>query len=155
MAPWGQLGGVPICGEGEAVVRAHPGRNGGEGTCLSAPPAPLPPSPPPRVSRLASEKRELEAQLGRAREEALAGRAARQEAESLRGLVRSLELELRQERGLGPRGSGRRSQDCRRLAKEVRGRRGGQGGRPGRRPGPRAGPPRSCPRPAARGGEGV
>ncbi|XP_070258191.1 centrosomal protein CCDC61 isoform X1 [Myotis yumanensis] len=72
-----------------------------------------------QVSRLASEKRELEAQLGRSREEALAGRAARQEAESLRGLVRSLELELRQERGLGPRGSGRRSQDCRRLAKEL------------------------------------
>ncbi|XP_054444458.1 centrosomal protein CCDC61 [Pteronotus mesoamericanus] len=72
-----------------------------------------------QVSRLASEKRELEAQLGRSREEALAGRAARQEAEALRGLVRSLELELRQERGLGYRGSGRRSQDCRRLAKEL------------------------------------
>uniref|UniRef100_A0A8C9K121 Centrosomal protein CCDC61 n=1 Tax=Panthera tigris altaica TaxID=74533 RepID=A0A8C9K121_PANTA len=50
-----------------------------------------------QVSRLASEKRELEAQLGRSREEALAGRAARQEAEALRGLVRGLELELRQE----------------------------------------------------------
>ncbi|KAM8962893.1 centrosomal protein CCDC61 isoform 6-T8 [Lycaon pictus] len=72
-----------------------------------------------RVSRLASEKRELEAQLGRTREEALAGRAARQEAEALRGLVRGLELELRQERGLGHRGVGRRSQDCRRLAKEL------------------------------------
>ncbi|XP_036914876.1 centrosomal protein CCDC61 [Sturnira hondurensis] len=72
-----------------------------------------------QVSRLASEKRELEAQLGRSREEALAGRAACQEAEALRGLVRSLELELRQERGLGYRGSGRRSQDCRRLAKEL------------------------------------
>ncbi|XP_035868963.1 coiled-coil domain-containing protein 61 isoform X1 [Phyllostomus discolor] len=72
-----------------------------------------------QVSRLASEKRELEAQLGRSREEALAGRAAREEAEALRGLVRSLELELRQERGLGYRGSGRRSQDCRRLAKEL------------------------------------
>ncbi|XP_029781674.1 coiled-coil domain-containing protein 61 isoform X4 [Suricata suricatta] len=72
-----------------------------------------------RVSRLASEKRELEAQLGRSREEALAGRAARQEAEALRGLVRGLELELRQERGLGHRGVGRRSQDCRRLAKEL------------------------------------
>ncbi|XP_036131775.1 coiled-coil domain-containing protein 61 [Molossus molossus] len=72
-----------------------------------------------QVSRLASEKRELEAQLARSREEALAGRAARQEVESLRGLVRSLELELRQERGLGHRGSGRRSQDCRRLAKEL------------------------------------
>ncbi|CAK6437223.1 unnamed protein product [Pipistrellus nathusii] len=72
-----------------------------------------------QVTRLAAEKRELEAQLGRSREEALAGRAARQEAESLRGLVRSLELELRQERGLGPRGAGRRSQDCRRLAKEL------------------------------------
>ncbi|XP_020950255.1 coiled-coil domain-containing protein 61 isoform X4 [Sus scrofa] len=72
-----------------------------------------------QVSRLASEKRELEAQLGRSREEALAGRAARQEIEALRGLVRSLELELRQERGLGHRGSGRRSQDCRRLAKEL------------------------------------
>lgn len=94
---------------------------GREGPCLSAPPATLLLlSPPLRVSRLASEKRELEAQLGRTREEALAGRAARQEAESLRGLVRSLELELRQERGLGHRGSGRRSQDCRRLAKEVR-----------------------------------
>uniref|UniRef100_I3M9V2 Centrosomal protein CCDC61 n=1 Tax=Ictidomys tridecemlineatus TaxID=43179 RepID=I3M9V2_ICTTR len=79
------------------------------------------PSPlaPRRVSRLASEKRELEAQLGRSREEALAGRAARQEAEALRGLVRGLELELRQERGLGHRGAGRRSQDCRRLAKEL------------------------------------
>lgn len=86
-------------------------------------------SPPPRVSRLASEKRELEAQLGRSREEALAGRAARQEAEALRGLVRTLELELRQERGLGYRGSGRRSQDSRRLAKEVR-ERGGWQGRP-------------------------
>ncbi|XP_077887956.1 centrosomal protein CCDC61 isoform X1 [Ictidomys tridecemlineatus] len=72
-----------------------------------------------QVSRLASEKRELEAQLGRSREEALAGRAARQEAEALRGLVRGLELELRQERGLGHRGAGRRSQDCRRLAKEL------------------------------------
>uniref|UniRef100_A0A8C0QC81 Centrosomal protein CCDC61 n=1 Tax=Canis lupus familiaris TaxID=9615 RepID=A0A8C0QC81_CANLF len=72
-----------------------------------------------QVSRLASEKRELEAQLGRTREEALAGRAARQEAEALRGLVRGLELELRQERGLGHRGVGRRSQDCRRLAKEL------------------------------------
>lgn len=82
---------------------------------------------PPRVSRLASEKRELEAQLGRSREEALAGRAARQEIEALRGLVRSLELELRQERGLGHRGSGRRSQDCRRLAKEVKGRGGRRG----------------------------
>lgn len=71
-----------------------------------------------QVTRLASEKRELEAQLGRSREEALAGRAARQEAESLRGLVRGLELELRQERGLGGRAAGRRSQDCRRLAKE-------------------------------------
>lgn len=83
--------------------------------------------PPPRVSRLVSEKRELEAQLGRLREEALAGRAARQEVESLRGLVRGLELELRQERSLGHRGSGRRSQDCRRLAKEVRGRGGRRG----------------------------
>ncbi|XP_028634485.1 coiled-coil domain-containing protein 61 isoform X1 [Grammomys surdaster] len=72
-----------------------------------------------QVTRLASEKRELEAQLGRSREEALAGRAARQEAESLRGLVRGLELELRQERGLGGRATGRRSQDCRRLAKEL------------------------------------
>ncbi|XP_057170486.1 centrosomal protein CCDC61 isoform X3 [Ursus arctos] len=72
-----------------------------------------------RVSRLATEKRELEAQLGQSREEALAGRAARQEAEALRGLVRGLELELRQERGLGHRGVGRRSQDCRRLAKEL------------------------------------
>eukprot|EP00069_Balaena_mysticetus_P009873 bmy_06579T0 len=72
-----------------------------------------------QVSRLAAEKRELEAQLGRSREEALAGRAARQEVEALRGLVRGLELELRQERGLGHRGSGRRSQDCRRLAKEL------------------------------------
>ena len=35
--------------------------------------------PSPRVSRLVSEKRELEAQLGRLREEAVAGRAARQE----------------------------------------------------------------------------
>ncbi|XP_076784611.1 centrosomal protein CCDC61 isoform X3 [Arvicanthis niloticus] len=72
-----------------------------------------------QVTRLSSEKRELEAQLGRTREEALAGRAARQEAESLRGLVRGLELELRQERGLGGRPAGRRSQDCRRLAKEL------------------------------------
>nr|XP_044990143.1 centrosomal protein CCDC61-like [Jaculus jaculus] len=72
-----------------------------------------------QVSRLAAEKRELEAQLGRSREEALAGRAARQEAEALRGLVRSLELELRQERGLGSRGVARRGQDCRRLAKEL------------------------------------
>ncbi|XP_049757412.1 centrosomal protein CCDC61 isoform X3 [Elephas maximus indicus] len=71
-----------------------------------------------QVSRLSSEKRELEVQLGRSREEALAGRAARQEAEALRGLVRGLELELRQERGLGP-SAGRRSQDCRRLAKEL------------------------------------
>lgn len=73
------------------------------------------------MSRLASEKRDLEAQLGRLREEALAGRAARQEAEQLRGLVRSLELELGQERGLGHRTPARRGQDCRRLAKEVRG----------------------------------
>ncbi|KAK2088733.1 hypothetical protein P7K49_034640 [Saguinus oedipus] len=65
--------------------------------------------------------RELEVQLGRSREEALAGRAARQEAEALRGLVRGLELELRQERGLGHRVAGRRGQDCRRLAKEVSG----------------------------------
>ncbi|XP_042128475.1 centrosomal protein CCDC61 isoform X1 [Peromyscus maniculatus bairdii] len=72
-----------------------------------------------QVTRLASEKRELEVQLGRSREEALAGRAARQEAEALRGLVRGLELELRQERGLGGRAAGRRSQDCRRLAKEL------------------------------------
>ncbi|XP_024624335.1 coiled-coil domain-containing protein 61 isoform X3 [Neophocaena asiaeorientalis asiaeorientalis] len=72
-----------------------------------------------QVSRLSAEKRELEAQLGRSREEALAGRAARQEVEALRGLVRGLELELRQERGLGHRGPGRRSQDCRRLAKEL------------------------------------
>ncbi|KAM5207589.1 centrosomal protein CCDC61 isoform 2-T2 [Hipposideros larvatus] len=73
-----------------------------------------------QVSRLASEKHELEAQLGRSREEALAGRAARQEAEALRGLVHDLELELRQERGLGHRGARRRSsQDCRRLAKEL------------------------------------
>ncbi|XP_055993153.1 centrosomal protein CCDC61 isoform X1 [Sorex fumeus] len=72
-----------------------------------------------QVSRLASEKRELEAQLGRSREEALAGRAARQEAESLRGLVRGLELELRQERGAGARGSARRNPECRRLAKEL------------------------------------
>lgn len=72
-----------------------------------------------QVTRLATEKRELEAQLGRSREEALAGRAARQEAESLRGLVRGLELELRQERGFGGRAAGRRSQDCRRLAKEL------------------------------------
>lgn len=71
------------------------------------------------MSRLASEKRELEVQLGRSREEALAGRAARQEAEQLRGLVRSLELELRQERGLGHRAPARRGQDCRRLAKEL------------------------------------
>ncbi|XP_055225759.1 centrosomal protein CCDC61 isoform X6 [Gorilla gorilla gorilla] len=89
-----------------------------------------------QVSRLASEKRELEAQLGRSREEALAGRAARQEAEALRGLVRGLELELRQERGLGHRVAGRRGQDCRRLAKEP-------------------GPPRPSPLPAARGGEGI
>lgn len=72
-----------------------------------------------QVSRLASEKRELEAQLGRSREEAQAGRAARQEAEVLRGLVRGLELELRQERGVGARGAGRRNQECRRLAKEL------------------------------------
>ncbi|XP_037675846.1 coiled-coil domain-containing protein 61 isoform X1 [Choloepus didactylus] len=72
-----------------------------------------------QVSRLTSEKRELEVQLGRSREEALAGRAARQEAEALRGLVRGLELELRQERGLGHRTATRRSQDCRRLAKEL------------------------------------
>ncbi|XP_004867178.1 coiled-coil domain-containing protein 61 isoform X2 [Heterocephalus glaber] len=72
-----------------------------------------------QVSRLASEKRELEAQLGHSREEALAGRAARQEAEQLRGLVRGLELELRQERGLGHRTPARRGQDCRRLAKEL------------------------------------
>ncbi|KAM5237419.1 centrosomal protein CCDC61 isoform 2-T2 [Ctenodactylus gundi] len=72
-----------------------------------------------QVSRLASEKRELEAQLDRSQEEALAGRAARQEAEQLRGLVRSLELELRKERGLEHRTAGRRSQDCRRLAKEL------------------------------------
>ncbi|XP_012589239.1 PREDICTED: coiled-coil domain-containing protein 61 isoform X2 [Condylura cristata] len=72
-----------------------------------------------QVSRLSTEKRELETQLGRSREEALAGRAARQEAESLRGLVRGLELELRQERSVGHRGSGRRSQECRRLAKEL------------------------------------
>lgn len=79
------------------------------------------------MSRLAAEKRELEAQLGRSREEALAGRAARQEAEALRGLVRRLELELRQERGVvGPRGGGRRGQECRRLAKEVREGRGGR-----------------------------
>lgn len=110
------------------------------------------PSPPRRVTRLSSEKRELEAQLSRTREEALAGRAARQEAESLRGLVRGLELELRQERGLGGRPAGRRSQDCRRLAKEVRGRM-------------REGAPRwtsACSEPrwslfpsAARGGEGI
>lgn len=85
------------------------------------PPLALFPLPtPPRVSRLASEKHELEAQLGRSREEALAGREARREAEALRGLVRGLELELRQERGLAPRGAPRRSLDCRRLAKEVR-----------------------------------
>ncbi|KAM4825864.1 centrosomal protein CCDC61 [Thomomys bottae] len=72
-----------------------------------------------QVSRLASEKRELEAQLGRSREEALAARSARQEAEALRGLVRGLELELRQERGVVHRTSARRSQDCRRLAKEL------------------------------------
>lgn len=78
------------------------------------------------MTRLASEKRELEAQLGRSREEALVGRAARQEAETLRRLVRGLELELRQERGLAGRAGGR-SQDCRRLAKEVRGRRQGGG----------------------------
>ncbi|XP_060042109.1 centrosomal protein CCDC61 isoform X3 [Erinaceus europaeus] len=72
-----------------------------------------------QVSRLAAEKRELEAQLGRSREEVLAGRQARQEAEALRGLVRGLEQELRQERGVGSRGSGRRSQDCHRLAKEL------------------------------------
>ncbi|XP_036088390.1 coiled-coil domain-containing protein 61 isoform X2 [Rousettus aegyptiacus] len=72
-----------------------------------------------QVSRLASEKHELEAQLGRSREEALAGREARREAEALRGLVRGLELELRQERGLAPRGAPRRSLDCRRLAKEL------------------------------------
>ncbi|XP_075846443.1 centrosomal protein CCDC61 isoform X1 [Microtus pennsylvanicus] len=72
-----------------------------------------------QVTRLASEKRELEVQLSRSREEALAGRAARQEAEALRGLVRGLELELRQERGLGGRAASRRSQDCRRLAKEL------------------------------------
>ncbi|XP_076987489.1 centrosomal protein CCDC61 isoform X2 [Tamandua tetradactyla] len=72
-----------------------------------------------QVSRLTSEKRELEVQLGRSREEALAGRAARQEAEALRGLVRGLELELRQERGLGHRTAGRRGQDCRRLTKEL------------------------------------
>ncbi|KAM9225038.1 centrosomal protein CCDC61 isoform 2-T2 [Dugong dugon] len=71
-----------------------------------------------QVSRLSSEKRELEVQLGRSREEALAGRAARQEAEALRGLVRGLELELRQERGLRPTAA-RRGQDCRRLAKEL------------------------------------
>ncbi|XP_011734325.2 centrosomal protein CCDC61 isoform X12 [Macaca nemestrina] len=89
-----------------------------------------------QVSRLASEKRELEVQLGRSREEALAGRAARQEAEALRGLVRGLELELRQERGLGHRVAGRRGQDCRRLAKEP-------------------GPSRPSPLLAARGGEGI
>ncbi|XP_012616933.1 centrosomal protein CCDC61 isoform X2 [Microcebus murinus] len=77
-----------------------------------------------QVSRLAAEKRELECQLGRSREEALAGRAARQEAEALRGLVRGLEQELRQERGLGHRAAGHRGQDCRgqdcrRLAKEL------------------------------------
>lgn len=106
------------------------------------------------MSRLASEKRELEAQLGRSREEALAGRAARQEAESLRALVRGLELELRQERGLGPRGAGRRGQECRRLAKEVRGR--AAEGRPwGRRPRPQWGPLRPCSIPAAGGSEGV
>ncbi|XP_075393304.1 centrosomal protein CCDC61 isoform X2 [Tenrec ecaudatus] len=74
-----------------------------------------------QVARLSSEKRELEQQLGRTREEALAGRAARQEAEALRGLVRGLELELRQERGLQhpPAGAARRGQDCRRLTKEL------------------------------------
>ncbi|XP_006901340.1 PREDICTED: coiled-coil domain-containing protein 61 [Elephantulus edwardii] len=71
-----------------------------------------------QVSRLSAEKRELEVQLERSREEALAGRAARQEAETLRGLVRGLELELRQERGLGPP-TARRAQDSRRLAKEL------------------------------------
>uniref|UniRef100_UPI0029544A59 centrosomal protein CCDC61-like n=1 Tax=Panthera onca TaxID=9690 RepID=UPI0029544A59 len=99
----------------------HPWRSEDDRIVHALPPdsvvLPLPSSP--RVSRLASEKRELEAQLGRSREEALAGRAARQEAEALRGLVRGLELELRQERGLGHRGVGRRSQDCRRLAKEL------------------------------------
>lgn len=87
----------------------------------------LGPLPTLRVTRLASEKRELEVQLSRSREEALAGRAARQEAEALRGLVRGLELELRQERGLGGRAASRRSQDCRRLAKEVRGQSRGGG----------------------------
>ncbi|XP_042556220.1 centrosomal protein CCDC61 isoform X1 [Dipodomys spectabilis] len=72
-----------------------------------------------QVSRLAAEKRELEAQLGRSREEALAARAARQEAEALRGVVRGLELELRQERGFVHQTSTRRSQDCHRLAKEL------------------------------------
>lgn len=81
----------------------------------------LGPLPPLRVTRLASEKREMEVQLSRSREEALAGRAARQEAEALRRLVQGLELELRQERGLRGRAASRRSQDCRRLAKEVRG----------------------------------
>lgn len=72
-----------------------------------------------QVTRLASEKREMEVQLSRSREEALAGRAARQEAEALRRLVQGLELELRQERGLRGRAASRRSQDCRRLAKEL------------------------------------
>lgn len=123
------------------MVYNHPGEEVGMmGTCThAAPTLALFPSPSsPRVSRLASEKQELEAQLGRSREEALAGRAARQEAEALRGLVHSLELELRQERSLGHRGARRRSQDCRRLVKEVR-RRGGWRGLPaGRGPWPQS-----------------
>lgn len=111
------------------------------------------PLPPRRVTRLTSEKRELEAQLGRSREEALAGRAARQEAESLRGLVRGLELELRQERGLGGRAAGRRSQDSRRLAKEVRG--GCGEGAPQWTSSACSGPQRSLFPSAARGGEGI
>lgn len=127
---YGSDGAVPPRG---GRYRARPFPLGEWGWWHPSPPLCPPPAssctlPRRRVSRLVSEKRELEAQLDRSREEALAGRAARQEAEALRGLVRGLELELRQERGLGHRTLGRRGQDCRRLTKEVRGRSGAAGG---------------------------
>ena len=71
---------VFICISLTQAERAHPG---GEGQSMGPCPSPGPGIrlllPSPRVSRLVSEKRELEAQLGRLREEAVAGRAARQE----------------------------------------------------------------------------
>ncbi|XP_074075315.1 centrosomal protein CCDC61 [Macrotis lagotis] len=72
-----------------------------------------------QLNRAVNEKRELEAALGRAREEAGSRATTHREVAVLKTMVANLEEELRRERGQHHRTVGRRGQECRRLAQEL------------------------------------